>query len=102
MEQLIDELIVMQDNLDITSINKMHMVHGKNSYMSDENLGSESINQYFQKEIELRAILGPLEPPDDLNIHCSPLLTRLKELNKRRIILDVSYPHGASVNELCG
>ena len=35
----------------------------------------------------------------DLKIHCSPLMTRPKDLNKRRVILDLSYPQGASVND---
>ena len=30
-------------------------------------------------------------------IHCSPLLIRPKEVDKRRIILDLSYPHGLSL-----
>ena len=58
-----------------------------------------AINQYLGKEIELGAIWGPFNPPVDLKIHCSPLMTRPKDLNKRRVILDLSYPQGASVND---
>ena len=31
--------------------------------------------------------------------HCSPLLTRPKDNGKRRVILDLSFPKGASVND---
>ena len=58
-----------------------------------------AIDQYLGKEIELGAIWGPFTPPMDLKIHCSPLMTRPKDLNKRRVILDLSYPQGASVND---
>ena len=44
------------------------------------------------------AILGPVAKVPHDNYHCSPLLTRPKDLNKRRVILDLSYPAGASVN----
>ena len=30
--------------------------------------------------------------------HCSPLLTRSKDTDKRRVILNLSYPHGHSLN----
>ena len=30
--------------------------------------------------------------------HCSPLLTRPKDGDKRRVIMDLSYPKGNSVN----
>ena len=31
--------------------------------------------------------------------HCSPLLTRPKDTDKRRVILNLSYPHGCSLND---
>ena len=36
--------------------------------------------------------------PSD-HYHCSPLLTRPKDGNKRRVILDLSYLDGQSVND---
>ena len=27
-------------------------------------------------------------------VHCSPLMTRPKDIDKRRVILDLSYPRG--------
>ena len=54
----------------------------------------DAINQYLGKEIELGAIWGPFTTPVDLKIHCSPLMTCPKDLNKRRVILDLSCPQG--------
>ena len=56
----------------------------------------KAVDQYLQKESDLGAILWPLDPPEDLKIHCSPLLTHPKDFDKCRIILDLSY---ASVND---
>ena len=39
------------------------------------------------------------QDPQDAFIHCSPLLTRPKDIDKRRIILDLSFPHGQSLND---
>ena len=44
-------------------------------------------------------MLGPFDKTDSQNIHCSPLLTRLKDFDKRRVILDLSYPKGMSLND---
>ena len=59
----------------------------------------EAVDQYLSKEINLGAILGPFKEIKHPNLHCSPLLTRPKDANKRRIILKLSYPAGASLND---
>ena len=51
------------------------------------------------KEMDLGPILGPLSHPPSDHFHCSPLLTRPKDSTDRRIILNLSYPHGKSVND---
>ena len=51
----------------------------------------EDINQYLQKEIKLDAILGPLDQWPVPGCHVSPLMTRPKDINKRRVIVDLSY-----------
>ena len=48
----------------------------------------------MDKEIQLGAILGPVDKVEFGEFHCSPLVTRPKDGNKRRIILDLSYPKG--------
>ena len=59
----------------------------------------DQVLQYIAKEMDLRAILGPLSHPPSDHFHCSPLLTRPKDITDRRIILNLSYPHGKSVND---
>ena len=63
----------------------------------------ESVTHYLTKEKSLGAIIGPISdcggsPEHDL-IHFSPLLTRPKDHNKRRVILELSYPKGQSLND---
>ena len=61
-----------------------------------------AIQEYLDKEQSYGAILGPVrnfgQEVDHKQIHCSPLLTRPKDGNKHRVILDLSHPHGLSVN----
>ena len=57
-----------------------------------------AINKYIQKEMSHRVILGPLTSKHMHNVHCSPMLTRPKSVNKRCVTLDLSFPHDNSVN----
>ena len=62
---------------------------------------SKAVTQYLDKEKDLGAILGPVRDENKHLVHCSPLLTRPKDNNsKRRVILDLSFPPGQSVNHL--
>ena len=55
---------------------------------------------YLCKELSLGAIIGPFDTPPINNLHCSPLLTREKSNSiNRRVIVDMSWPHGGSVND---
>ena len=56
------------------------------------------VQEYIDKEIKLGALLGPVKEMDHEQFHCSPLLTRPKDFDKRRVILNLSHPHGNSVN----
>ena len=58
-----------------------------------------NIKSYLDKEISLGAILGPFPEITFNKFHCSPLLTRPKDNGKRRVILDLSFPKGASLND---
>ena len=62
----------------------------------------KAIQEYLVKEQSHGAILGPVQEfaqaPEHREIHCSPLLTRPKDTNKHRVILDLSHPQGLSVN----
>ena len=57
------------------------------------------IQKYLHKEIELGAMLGPQDSVDHPEYHCSPLMSRPKEGDNRRVILDLSYPRGQSLND---
>ena len=58
------------------------------------------VDAYLRKETGFGAILGPFtENPID-NCHYSPFLTREKSgSDKRWVIIDLSWPHGFSVND---
>ena len=58
----------------------------------------KAFEKYLNKEIALGAILGPVAEVPDKDYHCSHLLTRPKDINKRRVILNLSYPLDSSVN----
>ena len=58
-----------------------------------------AVTEYLQKEVKLGAILGPFEEVPYHEFHCSPLLTRPKDVDKRRVILNLSYPRTNSVND---
>ena len=58
------------------------------------------VQKFLTDEIEKGAIIGPFHSPPHPDMHCSPLLSRPKDGNDRRIVLDLSYPKGKSVNVL--
>ena len=58
----------------------------------------EAVDEYIHKERSHGAILGPISHIPHSQFHCSPLMTRPKDGNKRRVILDLSYPKGSSLN----
>ena len=57
------------------------------------------VQEYIDKEKQLGALLGPIQDINHNQFHCSPLLTRPKDGDKRRVILNLSYPTGQSVND---
>ena len=61
----------------------------------------QAIDKYFQKEIALGATIGPfIIPPFISKIGISPLSSRPKrDTSDRRVILDLSFPLGFSVND---
>ena len=54
---------------------------------------------YISKDVGLGAMLGPCDYKDFDHYHCSPLLTRPKDTDKRCVILNLSHPYGASVDD---
>ena len=61
---------------------------------------ARDVTHYIATELGHRALLGPFEGPPATNCHFSPLMTRHKRDSKfRRVIVDLSWPQGASVND---
>lgn len=58
------------------------------------------IDQYLATEMQFKAIEGPMDtPPFHPWMRISPLMTRpKKESEKRRVIVDLSFPEGQAVN----
>ena len=57
------------------------------------------VTEYLESEKAKGAILGPVDAINTKHYHCSPRLTRPKHSNKRRVILNLSYPYRASLND---
>ena len=58
------------------------------------------ITHYVATELNKGALLGPFQGPPANSCHFSPLLTRPKKDSRfRRVILDLSWPQGFSVND---
>ena len=57
------------------------------------------IDAYIAEEVKYDALLGPFESHPIASGHCSPFMSRSKpNSDRRRIIIDLSWPLGASVN----
>ena len=59
----------------------------------------EHVDKYIAEEKAFDAIIGPFESAPIKNLHYSPFMTRHKpNSDSRRVILDLSWPKGESVN----
>ena len=59
----------------------------------------QDVEAYLLEEIGYGAILGPFKEPPLKNLHVSPFMTREKpNAPHRRVIIDLSFPKGLSVN----
>ena len=76
-----------------TPLNSVDSNHSSaNQYWQD-------VQAYLDEEKEFGAILGPFQEAPIDNLHVSPFLTRDKPGGAhRRVIVDLSFPHGYSVN----
>ena len=58
---------------------------------------SQGVDQYFKEEVGFKAMVGPMyEPP--FTVHYSTLMARSKPDGGTRVIVDLSWPLGSSVN----
>ena len=60
---------------------------------------ANTIQDYHDKEKSLGAVLSPVYDIKYPGMHFSPLLTGHKDTDKRIVILNLSYPHGCSLND---
>ena len=58
----------------------------------------KDVSRYFDQETKMSAMLGPFSDPPFRKLHCSPLLTRPKDTLQRRVIVNLSWPGGDSIN----
>ena len=62
-------------------------------------LHKKDIRHYLDEECEFSAIKGPFDQPPFPNMFISTFMTRPKPASEhRRVIIDLSYPQGQSVN----
>ena len=59
----------------------------------------KEVSEYFAKDKEANAILGPFKSSPIPELCFSPLMSVPKEVTKRRIIVDFSFPPGKSIND---
>ena len=63
-------------------------------------LFAKDVSHYLQEEMSFKAILGPFDAPPIEHLHISPFMTRPKpSSDHRRVIIDLSFPKGQSVNQ---
>ena len=87
--------------LSIKDPNVLNSQNEKNRYSALQ--FPHAIEQYLAQELSEGAIIGPVkhfgQNPEHDHIYFSPLLTRPKDTDKCRIILDLSFPRGLSFND---
>ena len=79
-------------NYDNLKINKVTNHHSAMQY-------PQAVYDHITKELKHRALLGPVDNICSPHLHCSRLLTRPKDEDKRRRILNLSHPQGESLND---
>ena len=58
----------------------------------------EAVDAYIATEVKHRALVGPFQSDPFVQMHTSPMMTRPKPDSTRRLIVDLSWPLGNSVN----
>ena len=58
---------------------------------------TQGVDKYFKEEVKFNAMVGPMKETP-FAIHYSPLMARSKPDGGTRVIVDLSWPIGASVN----
>ena len=58
----------------------------------------QGVMKYFKTEVDKKAMIGPLNESPFPKLHISPLMARDKPDGGVRVIVDLSWPQGGSVN----
>ena len=58
------------------------------------------VDHYLETEKQFKAITVPFDKNPFDKLHTSVMMTRAKPDGSRRLIVDLSWPHGASMNSL--
>ena len=83
----------------VSATNPVELISTAHNHPSAAAFGGD-IEHYLETELGYGAILGPFREPPFPNYHCSPLMTRHKKGSPhRRVILDLSWPKGAALND---
>ena len=83
----------------ISATNPVELISTAHNHPSAVTFGGD-IKHYLKTELGHGAILGPFQEPPIPSYHCSPLITCQKKGSAhRRIILDLSWPSGAALND---
>ena len=56
------------------------------------------VDNYLKTEQQFKAVAGPFNNPPFKQFYTSPMMTRAKPDGSRRLIVNLSWPHGANVN----
>ena len=73
------------------------LIHQQGNHKSATECPND-VNAYIEEE-KYNALLGPFDKHPIPSGHCSPFMTRAKpNSDRRRVIIDLSWPIGASVN----
>ena len=80
-----------------------HIVHSERINHKSATDYPDHVATYLQDEIANNAMLGPFKNPPIENLHISPFMTRDKSSSgNRRVIINLSWPIGHSVNSGVG
>ena len=58
----------------------------------------EVVDEYLDTEVILNVMVGPFHISPFHKMHVSPMIMHSKPDGSRRLIVDLSWPHGTSVN----
>ena len=78
---------------------RQHQLRSAQKNMPSANEHKEAVEQYLERELAAGQIMGPLEGEEGKDIHISRLGVVPKGAGRWRVITDLSFPPGGSVND---